>query len=243
MADNASSQQAKVQRYRELYTYLDISKISDDLMCGICLMPLVEPTEHLAVGNSSCSQLYCAECAKDIPKCPHCRYDVEWKKIEISPSSQKFILKPLAALQVVCNNCKAAVARSELNEHVFGCPVECVKRCGEKVAPRDVAAHTPFCLADEVLCEAHDVKCPWTGPRREVAEHNDKCSYYNLRLMLREWAAEIRECKQQTALLEQRIAIQEQREQQTAQLSQRLAAQEQQVALLLQEMGIDVGQH
>jgi hypothetical protein len=60
------------------------------------------------------------------------RNQVHWKTIEVSPSLQKFILKPLSELLVVCNTCTTIVPRGDFAIHLSNCYTS-MYMCEEKV--------------------------------------------------------------------------------------------------------------
>ncbi len=81
------------------------------------------PVEHKPIGNAACSQLYCQECVKDQTKCPHCRNSVAWQEVAVTPSSQRFLFKPLSELLVICPGCKGRFAREHIKYHLSDCPI------------------------------------------------------------------------------------------------------------------------
>jgi len=143
--------------------------------------------------------LYCNSCVSSLTQCPHCRNQVQWKTIEISPSSQRFILKPLSELLVVCNTCTTIVPRGDFAIHLSNCYTNC--KCGEQVLQQNVNAHADVCSLKNVKCFAHDVKCPWEGLQKDLELHAQQCSYYKIHDVLKEWSNEIHSCQQQVEML------------------------------------------
>ena len=82
------------------FIYFEEDSINEDLLCGICTNPLIDPIEHNSIGKGGCSQIYCKKCIKDQQKCPHCRNEVFWKDVENTPQSQRFLFKPLIILKL-----------------------------------------------------------------------------------------------------------------------------------------------
>ena len=50
-----------------------------------------------------------------------------------------------------------------------------------QIAPVDHATHRDTCAAVVVPCSAHDVLCPWTGPRGILTAHAATCPYEQMR--------------------------------------------------------------
>ena len=105
------------------FIYFEEDLINGDLKCEICSNPFIDPIEHNSIGKGGCSQIYCKKCIKDQQKCPHCRNNVFWKDIEITPQSQRLLFKPLNNLKVICPICKNNYNRIELENHIFKCPI------------------------------------------------------------------------------------------------------------------------
>ena len=105
------------------FVYFEEDSIPENLLCGICTNPLINPVEHNPIGNAGCSSIYCKKCAINQKKCPHCRNNVFWKSVEITPLSQLFLFKPLNDLKVICPICKGNYCRIELENHISKCPI------------------------------------------------------------------------------------------------------------------------
>eukprot|EP01111_Echinosteliopsis_oligospora_P013109 TRINITY_DN4618_c0_g1_i1.p1 TRINITY_DN4618_c0_g1~~TRINITY_DN4618_c0_g1_i1.p1 ORF type:complete len:270 (+),score=37.70 TRINITY_DN4618_c0_g1_i1:135-944(+) len=113
----------KIYMIKDPEKYIDISQnAKDELTCAICYDIFTTPTEHIPVGNAACSQIYCEKCVQGLRQCPHCRHDdVVWRRVEITPSSQRFIFKPLCELKAVCQICPQIVSKTGWLDHVSTC--------------------------------------------------------------------------------------------------------------------------
>src|SRR5688572_10952784 len=104
-------------------------EIYDFLKCPICFETAKNPIEC-----TGCSHVYCKTCLslvnKDLTtiKCPTCRKKKSLKTCALGK-------KLLGAMKIKCpNNCKKAITKSDLNNHLKKCPkrsYECVI-CGYK---------------------------------------------------------------------------------------------------------------
>jgi len=150
-------------------------------VCTICFCPLIDPVEHLPVGNAKCSQIYCKKCAEKQQLCPHCRNMAKWRTVEVTPSTQRLLFNPLHELTVVCPRCKGPTLRRELANHLSECSGD-RPNLKDKQKTKDTNNQNPV-----VVCPAADVMCPWKGPRRQLAEdHIKQCPYIQLQPLLRQ---------------------------------------------------------
>ena len=142
------------------FEYAEEDSIPEDLLCEICSSPFEDPVEHPPVGAAACSQIYCRKCTLKQEKCPHCRHEVnQWTQVAITPSSQRFLYKPLQQLKVICPRCKNAVERGGLEAHLNDCGLgkyffdwlaeqistDCPLGCGAKVSPKNQLSHDKVC--------------------------------------------------------------------------------------------------
>src|SRR5690349_10460611 len=100
------------------YTHED--SIPEDLLCGICSLPFIDPVEHESI--SSCSQIYCKKCTQNQKLCPHCRNNVgQWIPMPITPTTRRLLFNPLQELKVLCPHCSKEYSRGYLSDHLNGC--------------------------------------------------------------------------------------------------------------------------
>ena len=137
-----------------LYDYPD--NIDDDLLCGICQQPLVDPVD------TPCSHTFCYICLKGHLKmqktCPAEQQLI--REREIKPSSI-LVRKILDKLTVVCPNngyCDQTMTRSSLEVHLkYHCP------------------------GSYVSCPRGDSNggCDYIGPRCQLEDHLWSCNFGN----------------------------------------------------------------
>jgi hypothetical protein len=190
--------------------------VSEALICSICNDPLTLPLVHL-----DCGQMFCTACISPLSTCPLCQGSL------VDPNSlikqvTRLILNKLNALRAHCPQCFKIMDRPSINEHVKSCPVVCPHGCKQKVSPMDLENHSLVCIAVEVACTAADLQCPWTGTRRELAIHSNRCTYIKQRIVLmrvatleevnRELQASNRELQALARDLQARVAKLEQNE-------------------------------
>ena len=137
-----------------LYDYPD--NIDYELLCGICLQPLVDPVD------TPCGHTYCYTCLKGHLKmqktCPADQQHIKEK--DIKPSSL-LVRKILDKLTVVCPNnayCDQTMPRCSLEVHLkYHCP------------------------GSYVSCPREDTRsgCDFIGPRCQLEDHLWNCNYGN----------------------------------------------------------------
>jgi len=189
----------------DLYVYADLSSVPDDLLCGVCFRPFVDAVEHQLIGSGGCSQLYCKKCVQSQKLCPHCRNEVNWQPVAVGPSTQRLLFKPLNELKVMCPVCSQKCPRFDLQNHIPQCAVDCPLGCGEKIPPKSQAIHEDVCSKKIISCPAVEVMCPYKGPREQVSEHAEKCSYAQLYPLLITLVNDLRDSKRMIGELQSRI--------------------------------------
>ena len=135
-----------------LYDYPD--NIDNDLLCTICLQPLVDPVD------TPCSHTFCYVCLKSHLRmqrmCPSDKQTI--REREIKPSSI-LVRRILEKLIVVCPNnayCDQTMPRSALEVHLkYHCP------------------------GSYVTCPREERSCDFMGPRCQLEEHLWSCNYGN----------------------------------------------------------------
>ena len=133
-----------------LYDYPD--NMDEDLLCRVCLQPLVDPVD------TPCGHTFCYSCLKSHLRmqkmCPTDRQPIRDK--DIKPSSL-LVRKILDELTVVCPNnayCDQTMPRSSLEVHLkYRCP------------------------GSYVHCPREDGGCNFIGPRCQLEEHLWSCHH------------------------------------------------------------------
>lgn len=133
-----------------LYDYPD--NMDEDLLCRVCLQPLVDPVD------TPCGHTFCYSCLKSHLRmqkmCPTDRQPIRDK--DIKPSSL-LVRKILDKLTVVCPNnayCDQTMPRSSLEVHLkYRCP------------------------GSYVHCPREDGGCNFIGPRCQLEEHLWSCHH------------------------------------------------------------------
>ena len=135
-----------------LYDYPD--NIDKELLCGICLQPLVDPVD------TTCGHTYCYNCLKSHLRmqraCPEDQTPIN--EADVKPSSL-LVRKILDKLTVVCPNngyCDETMPRSSLEVHL-----------------------KYHCTGSYVSCPREDKKmgCTYIGPRCQLEDHLWNCCY------------------------------------------------------------------
>ncbi|GAM27229.1 hypothetical protein SAMD00019534_104040 [Acytostelium subglobosum LB1] len=118
------------------FTY-DEGQDNDAIECQICFCPLIDPVEHSSQ-DSPCSQTFCRECVETLSKCPFCICMVsKWESVQLTPTTHKFLFRPLAELKVTCNVCHKSAKRKDIVDHVESCEIELPKGLIPKVKQSD----------------------------------------------------------------------------------------------------------
>ncbi|GAB1607489.1 E3 ubiquitin-protein ligase LNX-like isoform X1 [Argonauta hians] len=133
-----------------LYDYYQ--PVDDDLMCHICLQPLVNPID------TKCGHTFCTQCLKNYLKvqsmCPVDRIPLSHKDCQ---QSSVLVRRLLDKLLVVCPNieyCEDVLPRSELEAHLL-------HRCRGAVTK----------------CIKSSLGCVFQGPRSAIHSHLWECPY------------------------------------------------------------------
>lgn len=142
--------QGHVPGKNHLYDYPD--NLDDDLLCGVCHQPLVDPVD------TPCGHTFCYICLKSHLRmqktCPTDKQSI--KERDIKPSSL-LVRKILDKLTVVCPNnayCDLTMSRSQLEVHL-----------------------KYHCAGSYVSCPREEDGCNYMGPRCQLEEHLWSCSY------------------------------------------------------------------
>ena len=103
----------------------------EEILCSICYLPLVEPTQH-----NQCAIAFCKKCIEKANyNCPVCQDGA--KKEGFSEVRTKFVLNILGRVRVFCDLCREEMGVGEFKQHQQNCGgvvVECVgKGVGCKV--------------------------------------------------------------------------------------------------------------
>ena len=127
-------------------------EVDDDLMCQICLQPLVDPFD------TPCGHTFCYNCILSHldrnPTCPTDRHPISEETIK---QSSLLVRKILDKLRVVCPNtayCDATMPRSSLERHL-----------------------KTSCQGTYVRCPRGKRGCHHVGPRNQLEEHLWTCLY------------------------------------------------------------------
>lgn len=100
----------------ENHEYLYKDEVDDDLVCHICLQPLIRPLD------TPCGHTYCQECLTNFllesDFCPVCRAPL---MLQSCRKSSVLVRKLLDKLTVACpfaDHCSEVVPRGELEDHI-----------------------------------------------------------------------------------------------------------------------------
>lgn len=136
------------------FVYMDELSIDDEFKCSICNEPFENAT------STPCDHTFCRRCIEqwlektsDNGSCPTCRESV----------SLDSDLKP---------------ANRIISNRIDRYPVKCLT-CGLEGIQRGLFSnHTEkSCTKVDVSCSACDIWCPWIGPRNQLNDHLQSCSY------------------------------------------------------------------
>jgi len=141
------------------YEYVDESSIDENYKCTICNEPFKNPV------TTSCDHTYCQECIEHWlneghSTCPTCRHFLSMN--DLKAVTTRLVLNILDRLLVKCSECgQSGIQRGNFNDHI------------NKLCPKGT-----------IVCSASDIKCPWSGPRDQLQNHLNTCSYEQLRSIL-----------------------------------------------------------
>lgn len=160
------------------YSYVDRSVVSEALVCGLCILPLVKPLQH------KCGALFCQSCLqtkKDAgtpATCPDadCNATIRSKDL-VNPA--KAIVGLLESLVVKCVTCSETMTRAAYETHwtetcVQACPFA-TDGCDEKRPRATMNHHIDTCAYVPVTCAAHAFGCEWRGQRESQEAHHSVC--------------------------------------------------------------------
>lgn len=126
--------------------------VDEDLICQICLQPLVSPMD------TRCGHTYCAQCLKNYLKlqkmCPVDRLPLTLRDCQ---SASIMVRRLLDKLLVVCPNvdyCEEVLPRCEMESHIQNRCKGAVTRCMKSRAG-----------------------CPFQGPRSALSSHMWECAF------------------------------------------------------------------
>jgi len=97
------------------FEYADEDNINEDLICPICLRPVINPTVHADCGNMFCKDCIDKSLAVCSNKCPVCTIPITRKSVY--PVKLRMVLNQLNDLKVMCPNCNSICTRSYLAQH------------------------------------------------------------------------------------------------------------------------------
>jgi hypothetical protein len=164
------------------YEYVDELLIDENYKCSICNEPFKHPV------TTPCDHSYCQECLErwlneGYSSCPTCRHFLSMN--DFKPVTTRLVLNILDKLLVKCSDCgQTNIQRGNFNDHMT------------KVCPKGM-----------INCSASDIKCPWSGPRDQLENHLDNCSYEKLRPILGYLVNTNRQLEQQVQLLTNQIEV------------------------------------
>ncbi|CAF2589720.1 unnamed protein product [Rotaria sp. Silwood2] len=142
------------------FEYIDEDSIDRLLKCRICSKPFIDPVITRDGGR------FCRICIIQKASPNDSKRLIRQSSFieDLVPIKEKILLDMLDDLQVKCTKCQQINNRRvHLEEHI---PNKCLKRI--------------------VLCDASDLKCPWTGPYEERYNHMKQCIFQLLRPILTE---------------------------------------------------------
>lgn len=126
--------------------------VDEDLICHICLQPLVNPID------TKCGHTYCSRCLKNYLKLQtQCPVDRQPLTVSDCQKSSLLVRRLLDKLLVVCPNvdyCEEVLPRSELESHL---------------------AHR--CRGAITKCIKSSLGCPFQGPRSALQSHLWECHF------------------------------------------------------------------
>ena len=129
-------------------------EIDDDLMCQICLQPLVDPVD------TPCAHTFCYACIRNqIRRNRVCPTDRQLLREDDIRQASILVRKILDKLTVVCPNtayCDATMPRSSLERHL-----------------------RHLCPGTYVHCPRDVLGCQFVGPRNQLTDHLWGCTYGN----------------------------------------------------------------
>jgi hypothetical protein len=141
------------------YEYENEDSIDNNLKCGICNDPFIDPVV------TPCHHSYCWLCLDrwfqtSKSTCPACRKIIS--RLNTIPVTLLSFLSMLDQLLVECKLCKQSkIQRGNFEDHI------------DKICPKKI-----------VNCSASDINCPWTGLREELQTHLSTCIYESTRSLL-----------------------------------------------------------
>jgi uncharacterized protein YjbI with pentapeptide repeats len=157
------------------FDYVNLAEVDEDLLCKICLKPLVNPVA------GTCGHAYCEECIHEAiygeeGECPACGVDLD--KRELQPVAG-IVKNLLGKIPVYCPNkssgCTHVGHRIDLPKHVESCErTPCAGRadgCPVQSNPAVLAVHTETCQYVKVACQYDGAMIP----RQHMARHLQQC--------------------------------------------------------------------
>eukprot|EP01120_Amphizonella_sp_Union-15-10_P016050 TRINITY_DN8357_c0_g1_i1.p1 TRINITY_DN8357_c0_g1~~TRINITY_DN8357_c0_g1_i1.p1 ORF type:complete len:234 (-),score=26.77 TRINITY_DN8357_c0_g1_i1:25-726(-) len=164
------------------FKYVNENPVDKSLECQICLEPLFDP-----VVEPNCRQMFCKDCLKKWLKkkgsCPNCRQKT---KISATAPAPLFVTNQLDSLKVSCPLCSKEFERAYKIQH------------------------ENFCEEKVVNCSASDVKCSWSGPRKDFSSHTKDCCYLGLKPILSSLQSETKVLKDKVEQLQSQLSKLEQ---------------------------------
>jgi uncharacterized phage infection (PIP) family protein YhgE len=146
------------------FVYMNEDSIYSVLKCKLCSKPFIDPVMITEDGERFC-RLCIIQKLSNNHSPDDDQDDQESAYIKnLIPMKEKVVLDMLDNLLVKCNTCQEInIRRIEFQQHLI---TECSKRI--------------------VLCNACDLKCPWSGLYDEYDDHVKQCTFELLRPILNE---------------------------------------------------------
>ena len=120
-------------------------KYDEEILCSICFLPFISPTQH-----NPCGITFCEKCIKKSNfNCPVCLDGPKRKEYTIIKA--KFILNILGREKVKCDLCSEEMTLGNFEEHVG------------------------VCRSMVVRCEGKALGCGCYGKREDVWGHQQQC--------------------------------------------------------------------
>ncbi|CAF0791573.1 unnamed protein product [Adineta ricciae] len=159
------------------YEYVNEESINHALKCTICDQPFIRPVST----NCKKKHKFCRHCIEQWLKrnssCPKCRQILHSE--DLISITEDIVVDVLNELRVKCTACgQTGLERGDFNNHI---------------------KHS--CPSIIVTCPASDIKCSWTGPRRQLDNHLKRCSYEPLRPLISSLVSENQALKEQVSQL------------------------------------------
>lgn len=163
-----------------LFAYVNLDEAIPEIVCTLCMMPLVDPCDM-----PCCDNYFCRHCLDVLAnnRCPHCpdKHFPEGGAASLPKCTDKVALKRLDALRVTCpqraGGCDWTGPRGNIEEHMTRtcdhqlCP-NGSRGCAWRGRMRDNSAHvTQACEFENLSCPRADTGCSFVGLRGIMLAH------------------------------------------------------------------------